>query len=147
MKQRVDRQLLERLGQAIEEWESSPYYLQDEELFDLERFLDDNRASDVKRELELIYGTPLNQKFWTSFLAYHRLRKAREEVKAQDAMQEEKRREYLEAVESERRAWREVVREWVHRQSREQFRIIPGGKGQEAERIQGDGTEQPGSDD
>lgn len=128
MKQRVDRQLLERLGQAIEEWESSPYFLQDEELFDLERFLDDNQATDVKRELELIYGTPLNQKFWTSFLAYHRLRKAREEVKAQDAMQEEKRRQYLEAVEIERKAWREVVREWVHRQRREQFRVIPGGR-------------------
>jgi len=133
MKHRVDRQLLEKLGQAIEEWESSPYYLQEDELFDLERFLLDNQALDVKRELESLYGTPLNQKFWTSFLAYHRLRKAREEVKAQDAMQEEKRRQYVEAAEAEKRAWQEVMREWLHQQRREQFRVIPGGRGGKAE--------------
>ncbi|NTV42804.1 MAG: hypothetical protein HGA63_05830 [Syntrophobacteraceae bacterium] len=136
MKHRVDRQLLEKLGQAIEEWESSPYYLQEDELFDLERFLQDNQALDVKRELESLYGTPLNQKFWTSFLAYHRLRKAREEVKAQDAMQEEKRRQYVEAAEAEKRAWQEVMREWLHQQRREQFRVIPGGRGGKVEGVE-----------
>ena len=138
MKHRVDRQLLEKLGQAIEEWESSPYYLQEDELFDLERFLQDNQALDVKRELESLYGTPLNQKFWTSFLAYHRLRKAREEVKAQDAMQEEKRRQYVEAAEAEKRAWQEVMREWLHQQRREQFRVIPGGKGSKVGGVDGE---------
>ena len=138
MKHRVDRQLLEKLGQAIEEWESSPYYLQEDELFDLERFLQDNQALDVKRELESLYGTPLNQKFWTSFLAYHRLRKAREEVKAQDAMQEEKRRQYVEAAEAEKRAWQEVMREWLHQQRREQFRVIPGGRSGKMEGMEGE---------
>ena len=138
MKHRVDRQLLERLGQAIEEWEGSPYYLQEEELFDLERFLEDNQALDVKRELENLYGTPLNQRFWNSFLAYHRLRKAREEVKARDTMQEEKRRRYVEAEEAERRAWREVMREWLHQRRREQLQVIPGGRGEKRDEAEGD---------
>ena len=62
--------LLEKLGQAVAEWEDSPYYLQEEELFDLERFLLDHQAHDFKIELERTYGKPLNKEFWTSSLAY-----------------------------------------------------------------------------
>lgn len=123
-----DRELLEKLTQAIEEWESSPYYLQDEELFDLERFLEEHQATQVKEELEGLYGTPLNQKFWTSFLAYHRLKKARGQIKAQDSQQEEKRKRYMEAVEEEKKAWQQWMKEWFRMQRREQLRVLPGGK-------------------
>lgn len=123
------RDLLERLTEAIEEWEFSPYYLHEEELFDLERFLDDHDAGQLKAELEKLYGKPLNQRFWTSMLAYHRLRKARDEVKARDAEQDEKRRKYVEAEESEKKDRQELMKEWIHQQRREQLRVLPGGKG------------------
>ena len=38
------RDLLELLSREVGEWEHSPYYLPQEELFDLERFLSDHRA-------------------------------------------------------------------------------------------------------
>jgi hypothetical protein len=123
-----DHDLLQELFHAIEEWETSPYYLPEEELFDLERFLTDQRAHKLKLELENIYGTPLNQKFWSSFLAYHRLKRAREEIKAQESLQDEKRRQYLEAMEEERKTWHKWVKEWFHHHRRQQIKVLPGGK-------------------
>ncbi|NLI33890.1 MAG: hypothetical protein GX422_14095 [Deltaproteobacteria bacterium] len=128
------QELLKRLTQAIGDWECSPYYLEKEELFDLERFLDDHQAADLKRELERLYGAPLNQRFWSSFLGYHRLKKAREEIKTQDALQEEKRRRYMEALDAERKAWQETMKEFFHQQRRERFRVISGGRTDNRER-------------
>ena len=54
-------EFFEKLSQAIAEWEHSPYYLMDEEFFDLERFLLDHKAEELREELERIYGKPLNQ--------------------------------------------------------------------------------------
>jgi len=123
-----DRQLIQHLSQAIEEWENSPYYLREEELFDLERFLTDHKAFELKKELEGSYGTPLNQKFWSSFLVYHRLKRAREQIKAQDTDQEEKRRRYLQAIEEEKRTWQELLKEWFHHHQRQKIKVLPGKK-------------------
>ena len=120
--------LLEKLTQAVADWEDSPYYLQDEELFDLERFLLDHDANAFKAELEKIYGQPLNEKFWSSSLAYHRLRRAREVVKDQDDVQEKKRQNYARAVEEGQKEWRQWLKEIRSSQLRSQFKVIPGGK-------------------
>ena len=87
-------ELLEKLSQAVADWEDSPYYLKDEELFDLERFLLDHDANAFKAELEKIYGQPLNETFWSSSLAYQRLKRARAVVKDLDDNQERKRQDY-----------------------------------------------------
>ena len=123
-----DHEVLRKLFHAIEEWEDSTYYLPEEELFDLERFLTDHHAQKLKIDLEAMYGSPLNQKFWSSFLGYHRLKRARDEIKAQEALQDEKRRAYLLAVEEERKAWHKWVKEWFHHHQRQQIKVLPGGK-------------------
>ncbi len=120
--------LLEKLTQAVAEWEESPYYLADEELFDLERFLLDHRAHEFKRELERNFGKPLNKKFWTSSLAYLRLKRAREEIKALDADQENKRREYAQSLKEGKKAWQQWLKEMSSSQRRAQFKLILGGK-------------------
>lgn len=127
--QPISRQeLLGQLSEAIAAWETSPYFLADEELFDLERFLVDHDAEDLLRELEQIYGRPLNQKFWSSSLAYHKLKKARQLVKEQDASQDEKRRQYLEAVTASRREWQAWIKDWAHQLRRQQIRIVRPGE-------------------
>ncbi len=123
-----DREFLEKLSKAIEEWENSSYYLPDEELFDLEAFLVEHHAQHLKTELETIYGTPLNHNFWSSFLAYHRLVRAKEEIKAQDALKEEKRRQYMQVVEEEKRAGQKWLKEWFHNQRRQKIKLLPGGR-------------------
>jgi len=120
--------LFEKLTQAVADWEDSPYYLQDEELFDLERFLLDHDANAFKAELEKIYGQPLNEKFWSSLLAYHRLKRAREVVKDQDDVQEKKRQDYARAVEEGQKEWRQWLKEIRSSQLRSQLKVIPGGK-------------------
>ena len=120
--------LLEKLAQAVAEWEDSPYYLQEEELFDLERFLLDHQAHDFKIELERTYGKPLNKEFWTSSLAYQRLKRAREEVKALDADQERRRQEYAESVKESKKAWQDWLKEMSSSRRRAQLKVIPGGK-------------------
>jgi len=120
--------LLEKLTQAVADWEDSPYYLKDEELFDLERFLLDNDANTFKAELEKIYGQPLNEKFWSSSLAYHRLKRTREIVKDQDDVQEKKRQDYVRAVEEGQKEWRQWLKEIRSNQLRSQLKVIPGGK-------------------
>ncbi len=122
------KDLLSKLSEEIGRWEVSPYFLPAGESFDLERFLTDHGGQELKKELEAHFGTPLNQKFWSSQLAFHRLRKAREEVRSLDARQEEKRRSFLETLQAERKAQTDWFREWVYRQRREQLRVIPGGK-------------------
>ena len=121
-------ELFEKLSQAVAEWEYSPYYLINEEFFDLERFLSDHNALELREELEKTYGKPLNQRFWTSFLSYRRLRRAREEVKAQEADQEKKRQEYTQAVERGKREWQEWLKEFSSSQRRSRFKVIRGGK-------------------
>jgi hypothetical protein len=133
-KETRDRELLLKLSDAIGEWEDSSYYLPEDELFDLERFLEDHEALGLKSELEAIYGTPLNYKFWSSFLAYHRLKRARQEIKAQDEHQEEKRQKYVEAVEEEKRASQKWLKEWFHHHKRQQIRVLPGGKSERESR-------------
>ena len=120
--------LLEKLSQAVAEWEDSPYYLKEEELFDLERFLLDHHAQEFKTELERTYGKPLNKKFWTSSLAYQRLRRARKEVKALDDDQDRRRQEYAQSVEDGKKEWQQWLKEMSRSKRRAQFKVIPGGK-------------------
>jgi hypothetical protein len=120
--------LLEKLSQAVADWEDSPYYLQDEELFDLERFLLDHDANAFKAELEKTYGQPLNEKFWSSSLAYQRLKRAREVVKNQDDDQEKKRQHYARAVAEGQKEWQQWLKEIRSNQLRSQLKVIPGGK-------------------
>lgn len=127
-KRAEEHELLHELSRIIEDWENSPYYLPEEELIDLERFLTERDAEDLKDELEGIYGTPLNLKFWSSFLAYHRLKRAREEIKAQDALQEEKKKRYMEVVEEEKKAGQKWLKEWFHQLRRQQIKLIQGGR-------------------
>jgi hypothetical protein len=121
-------ELLEKLSQAVADWEDSPYYLKDEELFDLERFLLDHDARAFKAELEKIYGQPLNEKFWSSSLAYQRLKRARAVVKDLDDNQERKRQDYARAVEEGQQEWQQWLKEIRSSQLRSQFKVIPGGK-------------------
>lgn len=117
-------ELLRKLTEATSDWEASPYYLEQEELFDLERFLIDHGARDLLQELEQTYGRPLNQKFWSSSLAYHKLKRARQAVKDQEARQDDKRSRYLEAVEESKREWQSWLKEWTHNQRRRQMRLV-----------------------
>ncbi len=121
-------ELFEKLTQAVADWEDSPYYRKDQELFDLERFLLDHDANAFKKELEKIYGQPLNEKFWSSSLAYQRLKRAREFVKDLDDNQERKRRDYARAVEEGQKEWQQWLKEIRSSQLRSQFKVIPGGK-------------------
>jgi hypothetical protein len=120
--------LLEKLSQAVADWEDSPYYLPDEELFDLERFLLDHDANAFKAELEKTYGQPLNEKFWSSSLAYQRLKRAREVVKNQDDDQEKKRQDYARALSEGQKEWQQWLKEIRSNQLRSQLKVIPGGK-------------------
>ena len=120
-------ELLEKLSHAVADWEDSPYYLRDEELFDLERFLLDHDAYAFKAELEKTYGQPLNEKFWSSSLAYQRLKRARAVVKDQDDVQEKKRQDYTRAVEEGQKVWQQWLKEIRSNQLRSHLKVIPGG--------------------
>jgi hypothetical protein len=122
------RELLELLSREVAEWEHSRYYLPEEELFDLERFLFEHRALELKEELEREFGAPLNGAFWASSLRYWRLRQAREEVKRQDAEQDEKRHEYLRAQGERKKMWQEWLKGLTAGRRRGRLRVIPGGK-------------------
>ncbi|MGC8719714.1 MAG: hypothetical protein ACP5TY_06870, partial [Thermodesulforhabdaceae bacterium] len=89
---------------------------------------DDYMATEIKDELKRLYGTPLNERFWNSFLAYHRLKKVREEIKEEERQQEEKRRRYLEAVKAYQEAWNEWIEAWVREERKREWKIIPGKK-------------------
>ena len=121
-------ELLEKLTYEVADWEDSPYYLRDDELFDLERFLLDHNASDFKTELEKIYGQPLNEKFWSSSLAYQRLKRTRAVVKDQDNLQEKKRQDFARSVEEGQKEWQQWLKEIRSSQLRAHFKVIPGGK-------------------
>jgi hypothetical protein len=123
-----NRELFQKLRDEVARWEDSDYYIQEKELFDIERFLNDYEATEIKDELERLYGVPLNEKFWSSFLAYHRLKKAREEIKEKEKQQEEKRRRYLEAVKAYQEAWNEWIEAWVREERKREWKIIPGKK-------------------
>jgi hypothetical protein len=120
--------LLEKLSQEVADWEDSPYYLKDEELFDLEKFLLDHDAKVFKAELEKNYGQPLNEKFWSSSLAYQRLKRARAVVKDQDDVQEKKRQDYARALKEGQKEWQQWLKEIRSSQLRSQLKVIPGGK-------------------
>ena len=121
-------ELLEKLTQAVADWEYSPYYLQDKELFDIERFLLDHNAPALKKELEETYGRPLNEKFWSASLAYQRLKQAREVVKGQDAEQERKRVEFAQSLEENKKARQQLLKDIKSSHLRAQLKVISGGK-------------------
>ena len=121
-------ELFEKLAFEVAEWEYSPYYLADEELFDLERFLLDHHAHALKEELEQTYGRPLNEKFWAGSLAYQRLKRTREVVKEMDAEQERKREEFTESLVENKKAREQLLRDLRATQRRSQLRVIPGGQ-------------------
>jgi hypothetical protein len=123
-----NEELLERLAFEVAEWEHSPYYLEEEELFDLEAFLLDHQAHALKEELEETYGKPLNQKFWSGSLAYQRLKRTRVVVKEMDAEQERKREEYAESLVENKKAREQLLRDLRASQRRSKLRVIPGGK-------------------
>jgi hypothetical protein len=121
-------ELLEKFTQEVADWEDSPYYLKDGELFDLERFLLDHDAEAFKVALERTYGQPLNEKFWSTSLAYQRLKRTREVVKDQDDLQEKKREDYVRALEEGQKEWQQWLNEIRSSQLRAQLRVVPGGK-------------------
>jgi len=123
-----NEELIEKLAFEVAEWEYSPYYLADEELFDLERFLLDHYAHALKEELEQTYGRPLNEKFWAGSLAYQRLKRTREVVKEMDAEQERKREEFTESLVENKKAREQLLRDLRASQRRSQLRVIPGGQ-------------------
>ena len=118
--------LIDKLTHEISEWEHSPYYLEDKELFNLEQFLLDHNAPELIERLERSYGTPLNEEFWSSSLTYQRLKRARQDVKAMDADQERRREEYARSLEEGKRAWQEWLRESSLNQRRSRLRVIRG---------------------
>jgi len=126
-------ELFEKLAFEVAEWEYSPYYLAEEELFDLERFLLDHHAHDFKEELEETYGRPLNEKFWSRSLAYQRLKRTREVVKKMDTDQERKRAEFAESLVENKKAREQLLREMRASQRRSQLRVIPGGQSKSSE--------------
>jgi hypothetical protein len=123
-----NEELFEKLAFEVAEWEHSPYYLQEEELFDLERFLLDHHAYAFKEELEETYGRPLNEKFWSRSLAYQRLKRTREVVKEMDEDQERKRVEFAQSLEENRKTREQLLRELKASQRRRQLKVIPGGR-------------------
>jgi hypothetical protein len=123
-----NEELFEKLAFEVAEWEHSPYYLQEEELFDLERFLLDHHAYAFKEELEETYGRPLNEKFWSRSLAYQRLKRTREVVKEMDEDQERKRVEFAQSLEENRKSREQLLRELQASQRRRQLKVIPGGR-------------------
>jgi hypothetical protein len=129
-----NEELLERLALEVAEWEHSPYYLEDQELFDLEAFLLDHHAHALKEDLEETYGKPLNQKFWSGSLAYQRLKRTRAVVKEMDAEQERKREEYAESLVENKKAREQLLRDLRASQRRRQLRIIPGGRNSSAKK-------------
>jgi hypothetical protein len=121
------QELFTLLSREIGEWEHSSYYLPDEELFDLERFLSDHQALELKAELEREFGEPLNRNFWLSSLKYWRLKQAREEVKTQEVHQDRKRHDYLRAEAEGKRAWQEWLKGLRVSERRRRFKVIRGG--------------------
>ena len=128
-----NEEIIEKLAFEVAEWESSLYYLKEEELFDLERFLLDHHAHALKQELEETYGRPLNAKFWSGSLAYQRLKRTREAVKEMDAEQERKREEYAESLVENKKAREQLLRDLRASQRRSQLRVIPGGQRKSSE--------------
>jgi hypothetical protein len=122
------QEVFHKLGEAIADWEASPYYLADDELFDLERFLMDHDAEELIEELEKTYGKPLNKNFLSSSINYQKLKRARQEVKAQEALQEEKRQAFMQAVEEGKKAWQKWLDDWTLSQRKRQFKVLSGGK-------------------
>ena len=123
-----NEELLEKLTEAVADWEHSPYYLNDQELFDIERFLLDHNAYALKKELEVTYGRPLNEKFWSASLAYQRLKRTREVVKGLDDEQERKREEFAQSMEENKKAQQQLLKDIKTRHRRAQIKVIPGGK-------------------
>ena len=123
-----NEELFEKLAFEVAEWEHSPYYLPEEELFDLERFLLDHHAHAFKKELEETYGRPLNEKFWSGSLTYQRLKRTREVVKEMDAEQERKRVEFAQSLEENRKTREQLLKELRASQRRSRLKVIPGGR-------------------
>lgn len=124
-RQRGDRTLLEALREEVSAWETSAYFLPEEELFDLERFLKDRGAEDLCRRLEETFGRPLNASFWQTLLPYHKLRRVRMEIRKEEAEHDRKRALYVESVREAQRAYRELLELMAEEGKRPSLRVVP----------------------
>lgn len=121
---RKERSLFEALREEVAAWESSPYFLPEEELFDLERFLKERGAEALCRRLEEAFGRPLNASFWRTLLPYHKLRRVRLEIRQEEAEHDRKRALYVESVKEAQRALRELVELMAAAETKPVLRIV-----------------------
>lgn len=119
-----DRTLFEALREEVAAWEASAYFLPEEELFDLERFLKDRGAEDLCQRLEQTYGRPLNASFWRTLLPYHKLRRLRLEIRKEEAEHERKRALYLESVKEAHRALRDLLELLAEDEKKPSLRLV-----------------------
>jgi hypothetical protein len=124
LKHREDRALFEALREEVAAWEASPYFLPEEELFDLERFLKDKGAEDLCLRLEQTFGRPLNASFWRTLLPYHKLRRVRLEIRREEAEHDRKRALYLESVKEAHRALRDLLELLAEDEKKPSLRLV-----------------------
>lgn len=123
-KKAEERTLFEALREEVAAWEASSYFLPEEELFDLERFLKDKGAEDLCRRLEETFGRPLNASFWRTLLPYHKLRKVRLEIRKEEAEHDRKRALYGESLREAQRALRALVELMAEEAKKPSLRIV-----------------------
>lgn len=116
--------LFKALQEEVAAWEASPYFLPEDELFDLERFLKDRGAEDLCLQLEEVYGRPLNVSFWKTLLPYHKLRRLRLEIRQDEAEHDRKRALYLESVHEARRTLRELLKMLAQEEKKPRLRLV-----------------------
>lgn len=116
--------LFKALQEEVAAWEASPYYVPEDELFDLERFLKDRGAEELCVQLEEIYGRPLNVSFWKTLLPYHKLRRVRSELKKEEAEHHRKRALYLESVREARQSLRDLLEMLAEEEKKPHLRLV-----------------------
>ncbi|ROR01587.1 hypothetical protein [Desulfosoma caldarium] len=116
--------LFKALQEEVAAWEASPYYLAEDELFDLERFLKDRGADDLCLQLEQVYGRPLNISFWKTLLPYHKLRRLRLKIRQDEAEHDRKRALYLESVNEARRTLRELLEMLAEEEKKPRLHLV-----------------------
>lgn len=119
-----DPGLFKALQEEVAAWEASPYFLPEEELFDVERFLKDRGAEDLCGQLEEVYGRPLNVCFWKTLLSYHKLRRLRLEIRKEEAEHDRKRALYLESVQEARRSLQELLAMLAEEDKKPHLRLV-----------------------
>ncbi|MEJ5348523.1 MAG: hypothetical protein WHS46_07520 [Desulfosoma sp.] len=116
--------LFKALQEEVAAWETSPYYLPDQEIFDLERFLKDRGAEALVLQLEQVYGRPLNTSFWKTLLPYHKLRRVRLELKKEEAEHERKRVLYMESVREAQQGIRNLLEMLADAEKKPLLRLV-----------------------